>query len=377
MTGIDRMIRTLAAATPFTLAVASTGKLFAWSRFLDSLDSFNLVQPIVRAIAAPMIPAIEIVPLAMLLSGRRRTANAIAASFVVAVSMVVLAQRLHRAPPRLRLLRSLVGLLGLEGKHSQHAHPQRRARGSRGRRFAAGEVVLKPTRRAIPARAWTLVEVLIVLLVIALLAAILAPALARSLGLSRHAKSLSNLRTHAAAFAAYTADHAGAYPLFTRPTYSWGPLEGGGIRIDALAYFDAHRTWHVALTDTYFNLPARAELFRPPDWEHAPRTGLWPSHTPYHYPCVFIADPMYWNPMSRRGPAQYRAIRDAEVACPSAKSLVVENPVPDDAGRVAVDARIRAAWCDGYLFVNDGAIHYTDLPRMLHTTDGVRGRDRR
>jgi len=245
-------------------------------------------------------------------------------------------------------------------------------------------------------RAFSLVEVLAVLVIVSILVAVSVPLVGEVRGRARDSVSSGNLRTHAQAITMYTADFADGFPHFTKRGFASTTLEGGGIQLAGVSYFDAHQTWHIALADSYYLASVTADAFFPPGYPREDGDG-WPFYTPYYYPCAFIAAPEYWNELTRMGPSQYRGTRIDEVLFPSAKVLVVQGwPFrrividPDDNMRTrlpvsSVDGSVRALrWNerengyergDGYQFQNDGAIHYIDWPRLLHTIDGVRGRD--
>jgi len=248
----------------------------------------------------------------------------------------------------------------------------------------------------------TLIEALVAVGVVAVLVLLLAGPLAQFRREGRRAVSYSNLRTHAATFSMYANDYAGILPHFTKPGLISSVVQGGGLAAWT-SYFDAFRYWHIALADGYYNGNARDESLFPPGFSTSDAFGhRWPIVTPYAYPCAFIADPAYWNPYTRTGPEQWRATRLSEVLFPSAKTLIVQTwpfteregptggslrpnpyrPLPVAlADGAAINAneslRRRPGYRrgDGYNFANDGAVHYSDSPPLLHTTDGVRGRD--
>lgn len=237
-------------------------------------------------------------------------------------------------------------------------------------------------------------ELALSLAIIAVLTAITLGLLSLARAEARRTVSLSNLHTHAQAFAAYTGDWSEQFPHFTSPGFASSTVSSGGLSL-TVSFFDAHRTWHIALADGYFAGNPFSKSFMPPRYQNE-EDGMWPLYTPYHYACSFIADPLYWNARTRIGPSQFRSTRISQVLYPSSKSLIVETwpygrAAPQQGGaRVTpslpvalVDgaARVLRVWNsgyergDGYQFMNDGAIHFTDAPPLLHTVDGLRGRD--
>jgi prepilin-type N-terminal cleavage/methylation domain-containing protein len=243
--------------------------------------------------------------------------------------------------------------------------------------------------------AFTLIELLVVLAIIALLVSILAIGLKSIRERARRAASMANLRTHVQVFGTYTNEHRSVFPYFTKPGLSETYLIGGGIETHKLPYFAAHKTWHIALADGYYTGDARSKLFLPPGYQNT--TSFWPYEIPYLYGCAFIAHPEYWSPYSRIGPEQYQPTRTDWVTYPSEKALIVESwpfvervQADEDqtehflyagmcdgsARKLSAYERMHGYWRgDGLQFIMDGAVHMTDWPPLLHTLDGVRGRD--
>lgn len=247
-------------------------------------------------------------------------------------------------------------------------------------------------------RGLSLLEVLVVLAVLVVLLAIAVGVLSSARDHSRRATTLSNLRTHAHSIAAYSGEYSDCFPYFTLPGFASTTLTSGSMSI-TVSFFDAHHTWHLALADSYYGGNPFSKVFVSPRYfEH--EGGTWPLYTPYHYACAFIADPRYWSPTTRRGPDQFTSTQFSQVLYPSAKSLVIESwpfmhDISESGGRsrsasrglpvVFTDGAARiisgSGWLngyekgDGYEFVSDGAIHYNDMPPLLHTIDGIRGRD--
>ncbi len=243
-------------------------------------------------------------------------------------------------------------------------------------------------------RGMTLIETLVVIAVVSVLMGVLIVGLRQVRERGRDAVVSSDLRTHAQVMNSYPVDHRGAYPHFTeRGLFSY-ELTGGGMST-VVSYFDAHRTWHIALADGYYDSNAMSDVFFPP--EYRVEGGYWPMFTGYSYPCVFITGHEYWNVTTRIGPEQWRETRAAEVSYPAAKALVVDTWTY--AGRVSdvgdlLREKLSVGFCDGsarrvdvreryngyergdgYIFRDDGTVHFIDSPPMLHTIDGVRGRD--
>ncbi len=252
-----------------------------------------------------------------------------------------------------------------------------------------------PGEHCVKRRGYTIIEALVVVAVAALLISISVLAISGVRGRSNSMKSLANLRSNAQVIATYVSDSKGIYPRFTEIGAFGSTVSGGGLEIAGLSYFDAHKSWHIALADVYYDARATSEALFPPGYEKAggPR---WPYETGYFYPCSFIARPEFWNLLSRTGPQQFGSTSVQGVVFPANKTLFVQHWfAPNDRNANAgVYQQIPSAFCDGsasevawsnrlegypkgdgYEFQNDGAVHFVDSPSLLHTIDGVRGRD--
>lgn len=263
--------------------------------------------------------------------------------------------------------------------------------------------------RCSPSRAWpgvgasargvgfSLVEALVSIVIVAVLVGILFPVLRQVTAIRREIRALANLRSNAQIFTQYTSDWQERWPLFTQPGEMNTVLEGAGLKM-TVSYFDAHSTWPVALADLYFDGGLEgSQAMYPPGYEPAIGATLNPLRSAYHYPCAFIADPAYWSSQTRSGRSQFRGTTVSEVRYPAEKSLLIESwPFVDlvetpadqrrfqlplattDGSALAADVTMREPGQesgDGYQFRADGAVHFSDFPPLLHTINGVRGRD--
>ncbi len=230
---------------------------------------------------------------------------------------------------------------------------------------------------------FTLIELLVLLTIIALLMSLLLPTLAGVRSRAVALASLSNLRQHAAMFASYSLDNAEQYPYVTDPDATYTILRSGDIVKEAL-YFDAPWYWNIALAEGYYDADYRHASFRPPRTDPTPFTY-------YVYSATFLAAPEYWNEETRTGPNQWRSIRASEVLHPAQKGLFRDMYVIRETDNgFAVGEGVRVGFVDG----SARSVPARDLTRpypkgegdwwgcryqggvhIMHTIDGVRGRD--
>jgi len=241
------------------------------------------------------------------------------------------------------------------------------------------------TRHTPPIRGYTLVEVLLVVLLVGILVGLTAPALSRAKFSARRAASLSNLQSHVRVFASYLNDSRDVYPYLTDPSATFSVLRCGDLAVPVV-YFEAAAFWNIGVADAYYNGDCHSAAFNPPGLPGLPGTL-------YYYSSSFLSAPEFWNPQTRIGPAQWRAVRAGEVIFPSLKGVLWNRAAfpgvsvgtyrTDLAEAAMVDGSALAAspstFLPGY---RNGEGPYPGthqsgygLP-VLHTVDGVRGRDR-
>jgi prepilin-type N-terminal cleavage/methylation domain-containing protein len=288
---------------------------------------------------------------------------------------------------------ALLGALALAGALS----PRRQARAGPARPAA---IAGAPGRGAAPGapgpRAFTLLETLLAVALVGVLVATLAPSLAGARRAGHRAAALALLRTHAGVFSAYTAEWKDVYPYFTDPAATWTIVRCGDVA-DSLQYFAASDAWPIALAGHgYYDGECFHRSFNPPG---ALKHG-WPW-TPIMYSSTCIAHPRFWNPATRTGPDQWVPVRTDQVLYPAKKGLFLNlamferiprgipgsqytgpPPRPDRGAEVGFCDGSAAWWRyerlnvpyrtgEGYW---EGSVHYAGRP-VLHTIDGVRGRD--
>lgn len=248
-----------------------------------------------------------------------------------------------------------------------------------------------PTRvRAAERAAFTLVEVVLVIAILTVLAFVLAPTLSLVRESARRVRANSDLRSHAAIFAAYSDDHKDQFPYITDPRGDVSIIRcrSAGLAVRA-RYFDAFLHWSVALADGYYAGAFRSAALKSP-WRPYSGQGI---ASDYSYPCVFIADATYWSAFSRRrGRVQLVSTRASQVLFPSVKTLLFAAGAGGVSAESDASGLIPTGFVDGssadiaeHLRTEqyrpaDGpdirlSLHTVALTPYLHTIDGVRGRD--
>lgn len=245
---------------------------------------------------------------------------------------------------------------------------------------------------------FSLIETIVTMAILAVLLAVLLPVIGHAVQFSRSSRDLSTLRTHAQSFSLYFGDFGDILPYFTDPGHDNVVGDPGVLELRRVFMFDAHRTWHLVLGPLYYDGAVMSEAFFPSAFVDSAVPGF-PYHTPFHYPCTFVARPEFWNQSTRHIEGQFGPTSSHEVTFPSMKALVVltwpftdrvhtsRDTLREDLPTVMVDASARRLESrqrlhgynkgDGVEFIDTGAVHFTDYPPLLHTIDGVRGRDTR
>ena len=233
----------------------------------------------------------------------------------------------------------------------------------------------------------SLIETIVVLAVVATLAAIALPTLRGVRDRAWDAKSLSNARTHTLNMLAYTSDWRGMFPYFAEPREGTTLLEGGGFSVE-VEYFSLYAFWHLPMIDGYYGGSVDPALF------HSPFEKGSGAITRYGYSMSFIADPSFWNPATRTYTFdQLRPTGGHEVVWPAEKGLITDTtPLFPPLAEISRNALYTpVGFVDGS--TRNALLHDLTLPypngngfwlggvlfgvRIIHTIDGVRGRDLR
>lgn len=250
------------------------------------------------------------------------------------------------------------------------------------------------------ARGFTIIELIVVVMITALLVTLLAPSLRGMRDRARQAVSLSNLRSNAQIFAAYSGDFADILPYFTDPAATATVIRCERASVVA-PYFGAHNTWNIALADGYYGGDYLSPVLFAPGYGPEAVHGTGPL-TSYWYPCVFLAHPDYWSERTRRpGRSQWRPSRFADVTYPSKKvvlfaffpyvqGLHTGFVTKRDTSEIAlIDASARpvriAELAPGHPYGDGfpdppnptglGWGHPLSWPKPMHTLGGIRARD--
>lgn len=259
-------------------------------------------------------------------------------------------------------------------------------------RAAAGESPRGPRLcgpRPARARAFTLLELLIVIAIVAVVVSLLVPALQHARAGAQDIQSLANLRTHAQTVSTYVIDSDDVFPYLTDPEATGTVLRGGGQSV-VVPFFFLYASWNVGLGDEYYDGRISGGPFTVP-WV----VPVLP-YTHYWYGDSFISRPEYWNYSTRLADgSQLRPTRASEVTYPSMKGLIYEMGWNSQATPYrGQGSNVRFSCVDGsaaahrpqdlrtpYAF---GSVVGTPGPQTLQmhlglpamaTIDGVRGRD--
>jgi prepilin-type N-terminal cleavage/methylation domain-containing protein len=252
------------------------------------------------------------------------------------------------------------------------------------------------TSRQFGAAGFTLIETMLVIALIGILASLVISSLGGVREFAKRASSLSNLRTHAVAATAYAGDFKDLMPYATSPTARWSVLRCPSKNIAIkVQYFEMMNRWNVAVADGYYGGSLSSKIFISPLNRFAPPGGSGVVlGTDYWYSCAFLASPEFYNESSRMNlPGQLRAVKISEIVFPQYKTVFTDDTSSivtqiDEEGSQLVafaDGHAARGSTDEDLFYQGGdgigsrETHGGHFPGstypLLHTRDGVRGRD--
>ena len=224
--------------------------------------------------------------------------------------------------------------------------------------------------------------------IVTILISLTLPSLSKVKASQLETMSLSYLRSHATVFQAYTSDWKDRYPAFIVPDATVTILRTSSGRVEAIEdYFLSSWYWHLALADGYYNGDDNHPSFFPAE-QTANSGGA--GGPVFGYPCVFVADPAYWDMDTRLGVSQFRATGTHEVLFTSKKSLLASQWTGPSVRFLNEDRPAPMAMCDGSALTKrlfalvpgvregDGLFpHFQSghLYPAMHTKHGVRGVD--
>lgn len=413
------IIRTALAAPVFIfLFFAGTGKLIALPEAASSVRDLRILPDTFVLPAILLISCVEVaISLSWLRNRRSLAAPALAFVLLMTFSGVYAwllhqgisptcsclgewsryfalkiegRQTLWRNGVFLTLLATSVACLFLEPGRGRH-------KGGHQGVIGAGSDESVPESRATSLRAeragFTIIELLLVIVMIAILIALTLPTLATMHHSTRRIVSASNLRSHVQAMTLYAGDSREMAPYFTDPSATRTILRWKDLAVQS-RYFDAHIFWPIVLSSGGYGASPFDRVFVGP--------GVRPSFiSSYHYSCVFLAPPVYWDPSTRTGRSQLGPTKLSDVRFPGSKVLIndeVEFALAADRRsdpRAVVrvpPGRQNFGMVDGSVLVRDRSeplpgyergdgsdlnlsIHLGDTGGGLHTLGGIWGRD--
>ena len=239
---------------------------------------------------------------------------------------------------------------------------------------------------------FTVVELVLVIALVAVLVSLTLPTLAGVRSRARETVSLSNLRSHGSAFAMYASDWDDVWPYITDPDATSNSFLIPGEGVVSISYFGVYAYWTLGLYADYYGGDWSSPTFNVPGSEtQGPISSYW-------YGSVFLTRPDYWRTLTRRDDrSQWSPTRVDEVLYPSDKGLLLEqtsrpvaffNPnaganayrrigLVDASATSISESQLRQPIANGTGITpgapNGGLVR--GMP-VLHTVDGVRGRDR-
>lgn len=95
----ELLLSGLVGAVPAVMLLASVGKLADWNRFQASLATYVLLPHWIPSICSVSIPAVEAIPIILLIYGYRRISNGLCISLLVLFTAVTVWHWMNNVPP--------------------------------------------------------------------------------------------------------------------------------------------------------------------------------------------------------------------------------------------------------------------------------------
>ena len=165
------------------------------------------------------------------------------------------------------------------------------------------------------ARAFSVIELVLVIVIIMSLFALALPMLGSTREEAKRLETISKLRQHAGVIAMYAGDHRDLLPAYTDPDATQTVLRVGGRVFLLRGYFDGKSLWHAALADMYYDGLFGSEVFGPRGYYQGT------IYSPFWITLTSRARDAFWDPETRGGREQFKAMGISDVRFPSAKGL--------------------------------------------------------
>ena len=369
------------------MLVAGIGKFIDLSVFRTSLDTWVLLPETAKALLTLAVPLLEVILGLIIILSASKPAYIAMATMILLFTIGYIAHVVIVAPPdcnciallsrfndwqssvwKVVVRNALLLFFWICGWWSIAQSPTKSQ--LQEHQTAVGSTM--------PTRGFTIVEVLASVMVIAIIISIMLPSLAGARDLARDTHSLATVGSHAKAMAIYQTDHNDAFPAFVPRGAIAVTFIIAGQPYSINGYFGQVYTWHFGMSERYYDSQVLGPVFQ------RPGRDPW-LVTDYRYSASFLADPVFWNERTRIGPEQWRGQHGHAVRYPSAKCLLVDDRVMDNAdprkGVIAmVDTSASARHpqdMSGPLPDGEGNWPGTwSSGRVgIHTIDGINGRD--
>lgn len=387
----------LAAAVMLLLAIAGMRKVVDAPNFEEALRLWRLIPAWAAPGIALVVPAFEVlVGFGWVLGVHRRFMRRAAVVMLVGYTTAYVIESAIAQPPRCDCMALLLayrdfqdGIAAILLRNGALAGLLFVGSDGTKRRTPAIDPRL-PRDATHPPRAFTLLETLLVIVLIGILISLLTPALSNIRDAARSARALSDVRSHAIIVGAYGADYKDLFPCITDPRFTHTLVKGPGDEI-LLRYFDARHAWWFGLADGYYGGRLWDASFFAPR-----RSGRQRGH-PYWYSVTCMAVPEFWNLATRRTLGQFAPMRQSDVTFPSKKGVYINGKEPFVGRDFFINfdrwsLPLETAFCDGSasaiksndfrmpILDGEGPVDWpytasnNGFP-VVHTVDGIRGRD--